>query len=117
MSTLQLIGVLTASATMTHAGTLGWKLIVCPIVPAAIFGLFFTHGTTNGGIVPGAVDNLSASAVAVTLCKILVANPSLTPSDTEVRFISFGGEEAGLRGSRRYVARHLDDLRRLDPSA
>jgi hypothetical protein len=28
--------------------------------------------------------------------------------------ISFGGEEAGLRGSRRYVERHLDDLRRLD---
>lgn len=115
MSTFQLIGVLTANAAMTHVGTFGWKLIVFPIVPAAIFGLFFTHGTTkNGGIVPGAVDNLSAGAVAVTLCKILVGSPSLIPSDTEVRFISFGGEEAGLRGSRRYVARHLDDLRRLD---
>lgn len=84
------------------------------IVPGSIFGLFFTHGTKNGGIVPGAVDNLSASAVAVALCRILIANPALIPADTEVRFISFGAEEAGLRGSRRYVERHLDDLRRLD---
>jgi len=30
------------------------------------------------------------------------------------RFFSFGAEEAGCRGSRRYVARHLDELRRLD---
>ena len=65
MSTLQLIGVLTANTALTRVGTFGWKLIVFPIVPAAIFGLFFTHGTKNGGIVPGAVDNLSASAVAV----------------------------------------------------
>jgi Zn-dependent M28 family amino/carboxypeptidase len=28
--------------------------------------------------------------------------------------VSFGGEEAGLRGSRRYVKRHLDELKSLD---
>ena len=63
---------------------------------------------------PGAADNLSASAVAVALCRFLVDNPSQIPEDTEIRFISFGSEEAGLRGSRRYVARHLDELKRLD---
>jgi Zn-dependent M28 family amino/carboxypeptidase len=36
------------------------------------------------------------------------------PDDTEIRFISFGSEEAGCRGSRRYVQRHLDELKRLD---
>jgi aminopeptidase YwaD len=64
--------------------------------------------------VPGAADNLSASALAVTICKFLVQNPSYIPADTEIRFVSFGSEEAGLRGSRRYVARHLEELKRLD---
>ena len=41
-------------------------------------------------------------------------NPSCIPEDTEIRFITFGGEEAGYRGSRRYVQRHLDELKRLD---
>ncbi len=68
----------------------------------------------NGGIVPGAADNLSASALAVAMCRFLVKNPSCIPEDTEIRFISFGGEEAGLRGSRRYVERHLDELKRMD---
>ena len=71
-------------------------------------------GRKNGGTVPGAADNLSASAIAVALCRFLVEHPSFIPDDTEIRFISFGGEEAGLRGSRRYVERHLDELKRLD---
>ena len=41
-------------------------------------------------------------------------NPTYIPDDTEIRFISFGSEEAGCRGSRRYVARHLEELRHLD---
>jgi aminopeptidase YwaD len=48
------------------------------------------------------------------MCRFLVNNPSFIPADTEIRFISFGAEEAGLRGSRRYVERHLDELKRLD---
>lgn len=65
-------------------------------------------------MVPSAVDNLSASALAVAMCRFLVKNASLIPEDTEIRFISFGSEEAGLRGSRRYVKRHLDELKQLD---
>jgi aminopeptidase YwaD len=48
------------------------------------------------------------------MCRFLVKNPSCIPADTEIRFISFGSEEAGVRGSRRYVQRHLDELKRLD---
>lgn len=59
-------------------------------------------------------DNLSASALAVAMCRFLVKNPSYIPADTEICFVSFGSEEAGLRGSRRYVERHLDELKRLD---
>jgi Zn-dependent M28 family amino/carboxypeptidase len=48
------------------------------------------------------------------MCRFLVKNPSYIPANTEIRFVSFGSEEAGLRGSRRYVERHLEELKRLD---
>ena len=63
---------------------------------------------------PGAADNLSACALVVTMCRFLSQNPSFIPYDTEIRFITFGSEEAGLRGSRSYVKRHLDELKSLD---
>jgi hypothetical protein len=114
MSIIQLAGVIAGNAGLVRIGTLGWALLACPIVPAIIVPLFFTHGWKNGGTVPGAADNLSACALMVALCRFLVNNPSYLPADTEVRFISFGSEEAGQRGSRRYVERHLEELRRLD---
>jgi aminopeptidase YwaD len=76
--------------------------------------MFFNMGRKNGGTVPGAADNLSACALTLAMCRFLVNNPAYIPEDTEIRFISFGSEEAGIRGSRRYVARHLVDLKRLD---
>ncbi len=114
MSTIQMAGVITGNASAVRCGTLGWALLAYPIVPAIIFGTFYTRGGKNGGTVPGAADNLSACALAVALCRFLVRNPSHIPDGTEIRFISFGSEEAGLRGSRRYVERHLEELRRLD---
>jgi len=114
MSIIQLTGVITGNADLVRTGTLGWVLLAYPIVPSIIFALFSTRGRKNGGTVPGAVDNLAASALAVAMCRFLVNNPSYIPADTEIRFVSFGSEEAGLRGSRRYVERHLDELQRLD---
>ncbi len=114
MSTIQMAGAITGNAGAMRCGTLGWALLAYPIVPAIIFGTFYTRGGKNGGTVPGAADNLSACALAVALCRFLVRNPSHIPDGTEIRFISFGSEEAGLRGSRRYVERHLEELRRLD---
>jgi len=114
MSTIQMAGVITGNAGAVRCGTLGWALLAYPIVPAIIFGTFYTRGGKNGGTVPGAADNLSACALAVALCRFLVRNPSYVPDGTEIRFISFGSEEAGLRGSRRYVERHLEELKRLD---
>lgn len=113
-SIIQLTGMITANADIVRIGTLGWVMLVYPIVPCVIFAMFFTRGRKNGGTVPGAADNLSASALSVAMCRFLVKNPSYIPADTEIRFVSFGSEEAGLRGSRRYVERHLDELKRLD---
>jgi hypothetical protein len=114
MSIIQLTGMVTDSAGTVRFGTLGWALLAYPIVPSILYGVFFHRGRKNGGNVPGAADNLSASALVVALCRFLVNNPSAIPPDTEIRFVSFGSEEAGLGGSRRYVERHLDELKRLD---
>ncbi len=114
MSFIQLIGMISGSLEIVRTGTLGWLLLVFPIVPSIIFAMFFHQRGKNGGVVPGAVDNLSASALTVALCRFLVQNPADIPEDTEIRFVSFGSEEAGLRGSRHYVERHLAELKRLD---
>jgi hypothetical protein len=114
MNLIQLAGVIAGNAGIVRAGTLGWVLLVYPVVPSIIYLMFFTMGRKKGGTVPGAADNLSACALAVSMCRFLVKNPACIPDGTEVRFISFGSEEAGARGSRRYVERHLDELRRLD---
>jgi hypothetical protein len=114
MNLIQLAGLLAGDAGLVQFGTLGWVLLVYPILPSIIFAMFFTLGEKNAGNVPGAADNLSACALAVAMCRFLVRNPGCIPEDTEIRFITFGGEEAGYRGSRRYVQRHLDELKRLD---
>ena len=114
MSIIQVAGLISGSAGAVRTGTLGWPMLAYPIVPAILFAMLFNMGRKNGGTVPGAADNLSASALAVAMCRFLVRNPSFIPADTEIRFISFGSEEAGLRGSRRYVERHLEELKRLD---
>lgn len=111
---IQLAGILAGSANVVRLGTLGWELLAYPIAPAIAYALFFAGSRKAGGTVPGAADNLASCATAVALCRFLVANPSALPEDTEIRFVCFGSEEAGVRGSRRYVERHLDELRRLD---
>jgi hypothetical protein len=114
MSLIQLTGMIFGNAGTVRMGTLGWAMLVFLIAPAVIFSLTWHQAVKPGGVVPGAVDNLSASALTVAMCALLAKNPACIPEDTEIRFISFGSEEAGLRGSRRYVARHLEELKHLD---
>lgn len=111
---IQLVGVLFRNDALVSAGTLDWVWLVFPIGPAIIYATFLNRGRKNGGIVPGAADNLSACASVVAMSRFLVRNPDYIPEDTEIRFITFGSEEAGLRGSRRYVKHHLEELIRLD---
>jgi len=114
ISIVQLTGVITNNISIVRMGTLGWITLAYPMLPSILFAFFFTRGRKNGGSVPGAADNLSACALVVTMCRFLSQYPSYIPADTEIRFVSFGSEEAGLRGSRRYVERHLDELKSLD---
>lgn len=57
-------------------------------------------GSSNGGICPGADDNGSGTAALLQLAEWLKAHP---PAHTVV-FCLFDGEEAGLYGSRAFVA-------------
>jgi hypothetical protein len=113
-SATQLVGIITGKSGILRLGTLGWGIFVFPIIPAILFAFFFSYGKRKGGVVPGAADNLSACASIVAMCRFLARNPGVIPTGTEIRFVSFGGEEAGLRGSRCYVERHKEELKRLD---
>lgn len=55
------------------------------------------HDSVPGA--PGANDNASGTAMVLELARVL----KNLPTDTEVRFITFGAEELGLIGSRHYV--------------
>ena len=113
-SAVQVVGFITGSAAVIAAGTLAPWLVAVVFVPGVIYGIAFNRGRAGGGTVPGAADDLSGCGITVALCRFLVEHPDVVPANTEIRFVSFGSEEAGLRGSRSYVARHRDELHQLD---
>jgi Zn-dependent M28 family amino/carboxypeptidase len=83
-------------------------------VPAFIGLFFFVSFGEKANKVPGAVDNLSAVAILLGIGIILKKNREIVPKNTEIRLISFGCEEAGLRGAYRYVKKHYDELNRFN---
>jgi hypothetical protein len=109
-----LAGMMAGSADIVSMGTLGWVLLVYPVVPSIIYAALAFSGKKNGGKVPGAMDNLSGCGLVAAMGRFLANHPEYFPDDTEIRFITFGSEELGLRGSRRYMERHLEELTELD---
>ena len=89
-----------------------WLLIIGSPCLVALF--FFVPLGDKGNVVPGAVDNLSSCAVLQGLARYLKKNSNLIPTNTEIRLISFGCEEAGLRGAYRYAAAHKEELLKYD---
>jgi Zn-dependent M28 family amino/carboxypeptidase len=62
----------------------------------------------------GAFDNLSGVAIVLGIGKYLSENKDnckIYPTHTRVHLISFAGEEAGLRGAKRYAKSHFDELK------
>jgi hypothetical protein len=59
---------------------------------------------------PGAMDDLSGIAQAISLVKYYKIHPEDMPKDCRIILAGFGGEEAGLRGSRAFAKKHKDDL-------
>ncbi|UCC18494.1 MAG: M28 family peptidase [Promethearchaeota archaeon] len=89
-----------------------WLLIIGAIPIVSLF--FFVTPGKRANKVPGAVDNLSAVAIILGVGRYLEGHRELIPKNTEIRIISFGCEEAFLRGAYRYVEAHLDELKKYD---
>jgi hypothetical protein len=83
-------------------------------IPAFLGLFFFVSFGDKANTVPGAVDNLSAVAIILAIGRYLSSHKDIVPKNTEIRLISFGCEEAGLRGAFRYVSAHLDELKKYD---
>ena len=64
--------------------------------------------------VPGAMDNMAGIAVVSGLGKYLneaKSNGNWLPEKTEVVLLATSSEEAGLRGAKRYVSKHLTEMK------
>lgn len=114
MTAAYLLGIALDLPGWVRFGSIGPTDLLMPIGPAMFFAFFFLGTGKNGGQVPGAADNLSGSMLSVAVGRVLLQHPELIPSHTEIRLVSFGCEEAGMRGSRRYVERHIEELRRTN---
>ena len=91
-----------------------WLFLISLPCFTAVF--FFVPLGDKGNVVPGAVDNLSSCAVVVGLARYLNKHRDIIPPNTEIRCISFGCEECGLRGAFRYVEHHLNELKKYNSS-
>jgi len=83
-------------------------------IPSFLGLFFFVSFGDKANTVPGAVDNLSAVAIVLAIGKYLSSHKNIIPKNTEIRLISFGCEEAGLRGAFRYVSAHVEELKKYD---
>ncbi|MHA1794330.1 MAG: M28 family metallopeptidase [Promethearchaeota archaeon] len=77
--------------------------IILPLLPLSLFMFKFTSGNN----VPGARDCLAGCVTALGIAQWVSEN---RPDFIEIKTATLGSEEAGLRGSRRYVAKHLKEL-------
>ncbi len=82
-------------------------LLIIPLI-GLFFAVFFKLNIVTKVPVMGANDNLSAVAVVLRLAKVVSQS---RPRNVEVFFVSFGSEEPGLKGSRRFVEMHPDIAR------
>ncbi len=98
-------------------------LITLPmLVLLSTVGLYFvfTKFSLCGEAVPGAGDNLIASAMLVELARLFAdpSNPGRSRlADIRLVFASFDAEELGLRGSRAFARTHQAELKALPAMA
>lgn len=106
ISLLGLYALLSLFITATWFSYIWWLFVI--ITPILIV-FYDMHGED---VVDGASDNLTGVAVAVEMAKVFSVNKL---KNTRVRVISFGSEEAALRGSFAYAKKHKQQL--LDEKA
>ncbi|MEW6202180.1 MAG: DUF4910 domain-containing protein [bacterium] len=113
--------VLFASAAKTIAYVIGsadlqiysYLGIACAAFSPFILSFMFFHTYKP---VPGAMDDMSGVAVMTGLGKSLSdakGNNGVFPENTEVVLVGMACEEAGLRGAKRYIAKHINELKSI----
>lgn len=85
-------------------GAIMWPYYFFIAISPAALSMFFKHGED---VVDGALDNLSAVALAVELGKEFSKEKL---QNTRIKIISFGSEEPALRGSYAYAKQHKEEL-------
>lgn len=93
-------------------GALAFKVIGIALIATAPFVVVMAFWHTSD-VVPGAVDNMSGVAVLAGLARYLEeasGNGEFHPRKTEVVLLACSSEEAGLRGAKRYAARHKSEF-------
>jgi aminopeptidase YwaD len=86
-------------------------IVMAALAPLASLFLFFLSSKA----VPGAMDDMSGIAIvdATGRCLHEARNGGgFYPESTEVILLATSSEESGLRGAKRYVKKHLAELRR-----
>jgi len=106
-------GILIAAALLRLLGSaftfllpISHVLFAISLVAGIIFVLFRIFLFQNVGVL-GANDNLAAVGVVVALARYFASH---RPEHVEIWAISFGAEEVGLRGSKRFAKKHRYEL-------
>ena len=84
-------------------------IFICFTPIVAVYVLFHSYKP-----VLGAFDNLSGVSIVLGIGKFLFDHKNddnFYPKHTRVLLISFAGEESGLRGAKRYVKMHYEELK------
>lgn len=87
--------------------------IICIALAPVVFLLVFLR---TGDLVPGAMDDMAGVSVLAGLAKYLEEareSGGFYPENTEVVLLGMSSEEAGLRGAKRYAARHESELKAI----
>lgn len=101
---ISLIGIyalLSLFITATWFSYIWWIFLITTPILIVYYDM---HGEN---VVDGALDNLTAVALAVEMAKVFSQNKL---KNTRLRLISFGSEEAALRGSTAYAKAHKKQL-------
>ncbi len=100
------------------SGKASYVINLCTmLVPIAIIpGLYFITQYVSGDKTiasPGAMDNLTGIGSNMMLMKYFKEHPEDMPEGMRLVYLGFGAEEASLKGSLDYVARHKDEMKAM----
>ena len=101
---ISLLGLYSVLAIFIHADWYGYGWWVFALLSPLLIVLFDMHGDS---VVHGASDNLTGVAMAVEMAKVYSKERL---KHTRLRIISFGAEEACLRGAWAYSRDHKEQL-------